>query len=537
MKRKLAALVLAVSLGAGLLSGCGSTEEDVSTPDNSQESQEPEADTGEGEEQGEEETPADDGEVTEIKVALMSLSPVDTAAGERIEARLNEMLLEQLNIQADITWYPASDYLSQVPMAIQAGEQLDLMMVIPVAPCTYPAFMQQGQLMDITDELNEYGPDIVAALGEDGLAATTQDGRIYGVGGIQAMFGGQAIVMRKDALDAAGMTELAETMTTWDEFEQVLDAVVNNTDFAGLVNTDANGNVLTPLPYMNGGDSFSESIWVDNAGDADGLVYVDPNTDKVECYYYNEEYYKTLKRTKDYYDKGYIYRDAAISEEFSQSLLRNGVGFAMVNAIESGYVSSLNASVGTETVVRMLTESEKSTTTYTKFGFAVPVTAREPEAAIKMLNLLYTSNEFLDTLVWGEEGIDWVKKDDGTATYPEGVTADTAQYHMADFLYGNRLAVTPWEGDGADIRQVQQEENANVKASKYLGLNLDATPVSTQVTACQNTVMQYKSQLTTGTVSDVDATYQEFKNALEAAGINEVIAEYQSQLDAWLAAQ
>lgn len=525
MKKKILSVLLAVGMVVSLMAGCGTagTEENVGA---------------EGEVSADDVEAEETGEVTEIKVALMSLSPVDTAAGDRIEALLNDMLLEDgLNIQADITWFPAADYLSQVPMMISAGEQLDLMMFIPVSPCTYPAFLQQGQLMDIAEYLDENGPDIVAALGEDGLAATTQNGSIYGVGGIQALYGGQGIVMRKDALDEAGVTELAENMTTWAEFEEVLEAVVTKTDYAGLVNTDTDGNVLTPLPYMNGGDNLSDSFWVDNAGDGEGLVYINPDTDTVECYYYNDSYYETLKRTREYYEKGYIYKDAATSEEYSDSLLRTGVGFAMVKALESGYTSSLNASVGTETVVKVITESKKSSSSYTKFGFGIPVTAKEPEAAIQFLNLLYTENEFHDTLVWGEEGVDWVKQEDGTATYPEGVTAETVQYHTADFLYGNRVAATPWEGDGADIRQVQAEENANVEASKYLGLTLDAEPISATVTACQNVVSQYKSQLTTGIASDVDATYQEFKDALQGAGIDEVIAEYQSQLDAWLAAQ
>ncbi|MCI8896042.1 MAG: DUF3502 domain-containing protein [Lachnospiraceae bacterium] len=150
--------------------------------------------------------------------------------------------------------------------------------------------------------------------------------------------------------------------------------------------------------------------------------------------------------------------------------------------------------------------------------------------------LLYSKNKIHDTLVWGVEGTDWVKNEDGTGAYPQG--AESAEYHMADFLFGDQLTITPWQGSGADLREQQAARNMEVQTSKYIGFSIDNTKVANQVTACQSVANEYKPMLSAGVYgTDTEAKYEEFMAALERAGMKEILAEYQSQLDDWLAAQ
>ena len=123
------------------------------------------------------------------------------------------------------------------------------------------------------------------------------------------------------------------------------------------------------------------------------------------------------------------------------------------------------------------------------------------------------------------------------ATYPEGINGDNVEYHTADFLYGNVLIKTPWQGPDVDIREHQKEANASMEVSKFLGFNIDSTPVSNELTACKNVVDQYKPQLSAGAVEDVDKTYNEFIDALYAAGMQKILDAYNEQLQAWLAEQ
>lgn len=539
MKKKALTTLLALSMTATLFAGCGSTEEDVNTPSNEGGTTDDanagdEGEESDGEEQGE--TPADDGETAEIVVGLMCFSPVDSAVQDRIETAVNEKMQEMINVTADFQWFDASTYATQIPMMIQSGEQLDVIMFTPVPAAGFSSFMSQNQLMDITEYVDEYGADIKTVLGEEGLAATSKDGKIYGVGGNMCHYGGQAIIMNKAVLDEIGMADKFENMTTWTEFEEIMAAAVA-AGHPGVINSDAEGSCITPQPYINGSDKLDEAYWVDIAGDGNQQIYIDPADDTVKCYYMNEDYKASLIRAGEWYDKGLIYKDASTSEEYADQQIKNGVGTAEVKALEYGWEGSLPASCGGEVAVKFTGAMvQKATASYTKFGYAVPVTAQEPEAAVKFINLLYSENDVHTTLCWGQEGTDWEKAEDGTAQYVGG--AESAEYHMNDFLYGDIMTIIPWSGSAPDMRSEQSKLNGEVAASKYIGFSVDNTSVANQVTACQNVSNEYKPMLSAGVYgAETEAKYQEYMTALEGAGINDIIAEYQSQLDAWLGQQ
>lgn len=433
-------------------------------------------------------------------------------------------------------WYDPTTYATQVPMTIQAGENLDLMMYTPVPASGYQSFMTQNQLMDITEHVDEYGANIKAVMG-DFLDATKKDGKLYGVGCMMTLYAEQAIQMNKDALDELGLTEQAESMETWDDYRDLLKEVTAKTDLNGIINGDSEGTIISPQPFLNGGDKLSDAKCVDTIGDSYQYVYADEETDEVKCFFEAEEWYESIKRVKEFYDEGLVYKDAATSQDISVVLIKNGVGFSTVGVAEEGGLANFQAQTGHNALFKSMIKTKVATGAFRKFGFAVPVTAKEPEAAVKLLNLMYGDTEFQDLITWGVEGVDYVKKDDGTLTYPEGLTAETVLYHTADFLYGNRLTVTPWEGDGADIREKQKESNGKIELSKYFGFSVDPSSVTNEITACKNIVDQYKPQLSSGSVSDVDGTYHAFIEALKGAGMDKILKEYQAQLDEWLAAQ
>lgn len=531
MKRKLVSLLLTVSMAVALLAGCASTEEPETDNLGTESEKGMDKESGETEEQtNKAEKPE------EIVVALMCSAPIDTADSQHVEDKLNEILLEKLNVQADFQWYAGGTYITTAPMMLNSGEQLDLMMFMPVAAAGYQSFMLQNQLMDIAPYLKEYGQDIMNTVGEY-VNAISQDGAIYGVGNNTSLKASLSIVMRKDVLDDLGLTEKAQNMTTWAEYEEILKEVVTNTDLHGIVNSDAVGTVMTSLPYLVGGEAFAEARSVDIAGDSFQQIYIDSETDKVKCYYESEEWLEGLKRVRRFYEEGLIYKDAGTAQDYGASLIKNDVGFSYITQTELGAAAATSSATGKEMIVKDITPAKVTTQSITKFGFAVPVTSKHPEAAVKVLNLMYSDQDFLDTMVWGVEGVDWVKTENGQADYPEGVTADTVKYHTAEHLYGDRLKVTPWVGNDPDIRKQQNETNGQMERSKYLGFNVDPTNITNTVTACKNVIDQYKPMLTSGAMSDVEATNAEFVEALYGAGMQDIIDEYQSQLDAWLLAQ
>jgi putative aldouronate transport system substrate-binding protein len=531
MKRKFISTLLIAAMTATMVAGCGGKSEEVS-PDATTTNTTTTADSATAETTD----AADDGEMADIVVSWMTFGPMDASKTDAVEEALNKITEEKINTHVDLQFFDPNTYATQVPMMIQANEKLDLLMYTPVPGAGYSSFKSQNQLMDISDLLNQYGVDVKTTLGDLIDGTSTSDG-IYGVAGNRDMASSLYIIMRKDVLDQLGLTDKAKSMTSWTEFEDICKQVAEKTEYAPLVNSDAAGSVLCTNPYFLGSDKFAENKPFDNIGDTYHLIYADDTTDKVGCYYLSDEYKNSSKRAYDWFQAGLIYKDAATSQDMGDQLIKNGVGFATMESAELGVDEIKSSAIGTDVVCTKVTDSMLMTQSTYKFGFGVPVTATEPEAAVKFLNLLFTDADVENILAWGVEGRDWVKNDSGQATYPEGVTAETVAYHTADFLNGNQFITIPWEGNPADLRAKQEEAHKSAPVSKYMGFSFDATAVANELTACYNVGKQYEAQFSSGAVTDFDATYAEFKDKLTAAGIDKVIQAYQEQLDGWLAAK
>lgn len=544
--KKLLATVLASVMAVGLLAGCGGNPENAApqTTQTKAQANDPgasdQSDAAPATSADTPETAPVSEEMTDITVILRTLGTVDEAASEAVEQAVNEITQREINVAVDLMWIDSAKYETQVPMMITGNEKVDLMMYTPNASTTYNTLMAQNQLMDITELLNSYGPEIKATLGEDLLKATSREGKVYGVGNYGPLTFKELLMIRRDLADAAGVTEKIENATTWTEIREALKAIADQSGL-GLVNADVNGSVLVANPALSAGEKFSDGYVYDNLGDSSNMFMANKETGKVECMYFNEDVKSVLRRTYDWYQDGLVYKDAALSQDFGTTLLKNGVGCGLITTTEVGGEQTSVASTGYDMIVLNPVDENASMITtgnLTKFGFCVPVTALEPEAAIKFLNLLYTKESGLgDLLSWGIEGRDYVVNADGMAEYPEGVTAESVQYHIADFLYGNRLNVTPWAGNDPDIRNIQKAANEAAQVSPYLGFNVNNSGLEATLTACSNVFEKYKTTILSGSSSqDFDTYYQKFLDELTAAGVDELVSAYQDQLDAWLIA-
>ena len=476
----------------------------------------------------------EDEDLAEINIALMCFAPMDQSVTDPIVDAVNAITEDAIDVHCNISWYDAATYGTQIPMQIQAGEKLDLIMFTPVPGASYVSYRAANQLLDIREYLEEEGEDLLELEG-DLIKGTSFGDAIDGVTNFIVLRGGQVAFFRKDLADEAGVTEMIENATTWTELGDAAKKIAETSGVAGFVNTDAEGTVLYPRPFMAHGDSFDGAYWYDGIGDGYNMVLADPETDTVLSYYGTEDYKEMAARSAQWYQDGIIYKDAATTQDYSDTLVKAGSGFAEIRSAEIGSLEASQAATGYELIAKDICYSKIGTASTTKFGYAVPVTATEPEAAVRYLNYLFLSEELNNILSLGVEGVNWVRNEDGMATYPEGVNADNVGYHTSDFLYGNRDLTIPWEGDAPDIRDQQRESYENAEVSKYMGFTVDNTGLENIVTACHDVCNQYHPMLDSGSASDWEATLNEFNEKLQAAGIDQLVEAYQSQLDAWLA--
>jgi putative aldouronate transport system substrate-binding protein len=139
-------------------------------------------------------------------------------------------------------------------------------------------------------------------------------------------------------------------------------------------------------------------------------------------------------------------------------------------------------------------------------------------------------------LIYGLEGRDYVKKDDGTVNYPEGQDSATVPYtaQLSCGTLGNFFIMYPMQGTKIESLDWELEQNKNAELSIAMGFVFDSSKVATEYTAVTNVIDQYLPGLSCGSV-DPATELPVFLQRLNEAGLGTIIAEKQAQLDAWFA--
>lgn len=531
--KKLLALLLAALLALSVLTACGNTEQ-TGDPGNTPANESvpvPGSDESDADVDVDDEDDSTSDEVKNIVVELFTTT-TDTTAEKRITDAVNAITEDLINVHVDLNFNGPPDMATKVSVGIPAGDQMDLMCFNPVGGCTLGTLVAQNEVIDMTSYLEEYAPQTLEMLG-DYLPATTFDGKIMGVTNLRLLNEGFWLTMNADTLEELGLMEKAEACDNWTTYAEIMQEVVDNTDLAGIGPNDGNGSIVENYAFFVGEEQWSDSFAFDNLGDQYSLIYVDSETDTVMNYYATEEYKAAVTMAHEWYENGLVYKDSAITEQTRDAQISGGLSFSISG--QGGPATPINKIASTQhnVLCKQLATPVISSSNLIKFGFCMPVTCKEPEAAAKFLELMYTNSDIMNLLLWGVEGEDWVLNENGEACYPEGKDATTCYHGDEDFLPNCYIAY-PWEGLGGDFRETSWEELQNTPVSKYVGLAVDTSSVADQITACYNVSEQYRAILNCGQ-ADPETALPEFLNALEEAGIQDILDCYQSQLDAWLA--
>ena len=81
---------------------------------------------------------------------------------------------------------------------LSGAEKLDL---VPIMYNNVSTYVNSGQVLDMSDLIDQYGVNMKAALGEDILKIANMNGYVYGVPVEKEWYADSCLVMRKDILD------------------------------------------------------------------------------------------------------------------------------------------------------------------------------------------------------------------------------------------------------------------------------------------------------------------------------------------------
>ena len=472
-------------------------------------------------------------EIAEITVFIPILQDPSAEKINEVEAAINAISEKEIGVHVHLNLANGPAYITAVSMALASGEPADLVCMVPNGSVQLAAMYANGELMDISELLDEYGQDILAELGDYINACRIGDG-IYLVPDYRNYASSEYVIVVKEYLEGTGMTEKFENMTTWEEWEEIMAAIKDKYDVSVLAASNgSNDNILIHTEsgaIMTGSGDFGNALIYDGVGDALAVLGADIDSADGQIYvvFDKDEFKEACAKDAEWYNNGWVYKDAPYEIEGHEIQIKNGTAAASIITSEVGVEISKQAAIGKELAAKLLVEAPVASRVVTRFGLGVPVTSSEPEAAVKFMNLLFTNSDINNIISWGIEGEDYEVKDGQAAYIGEG-----AEWHNQDFFLGNAFLTLPWYGNGADYRELGRAANAAAPVSPYLGFVLDTSALPNEVAAITSVKNEFLVGLCNGLYTE--ETYENFISKLRAADIEKYQAAAQEQLDAWLA--
>ena len=523
MKKRTLALILSALTAATVFASCSDSSGGSSAASESSASGSETAGTETGETSGDSDLREE--ELVTLDVVCMSSGKNEPDITD-VENAMNEILEEKLNCNVDLTFISYANYADQISLLLSSGEDADM---LPVYLIPLPTCANAGQIIPLDDLIEQYGQGIKEQLG-DYVDCGRVDGILYGVTTARDLANSQGFAYKKDVADAVGFD--AENIKTLDDLEAELMKV-----------KEANPD-MWPVA-VSAGENIRNWGWDPLGDDTVNLgVLVDPTDPTVSNLYESDLYKDLATEMYNWMQEGLIQADAVNTTETATTLMTAGTAFGYFTNLKPGYAEENSSSLGYEIAVVDIIPALACTNNVSRATWTISSGCDNPEAAMKVLNELYTNPELSNLYMYGIEGVHYKVLEEGGAsngqdiiTWADGLDASTSNYAKSGtWIMPNQFIGNVWEGSAPDVWDQQREFNDTAQKSAAFGFTYDSLSVTNEVTACTNVVSKYHKALLCGAL-DPATTLDQFNEELYAAGLQNIIDEKQSQLDAWLETQ
>lgn len=247
-------------------------------------------------------------------------------------------------------------------------------------------------------------------------------------------------------------------------------------------------------------------------------------------FYETEEYRNFLEYLRRWYQEGYIYPDAAFTDAYLEELVSNGLVLVCPGSSSPGYEMEQLF----EEEALCLRTSPVTVEGQSRIGFwTIPVTSKNPEGAMKFLNLMYRDVRITNLIQYGIASRHYVVLDveSGRISYPYGVSRRSTGYYNPLGLYGDRRKAYTFDTKELVARKQAYMEEALERQEEPEAFYFETDQVNLELAAVRKAVEKYVPVLESGSLGE--EYYTEFIMELHLAGIDRIVAERQRQYDAW----
>jgi putative aldouronate transport system substrate-binding protein len=456
----------------------------------------------------------------EIVYTYLTFNKISEDLGS-VEKAINDVTVPKINVKVKLKPLAIANYSQQINLALQSGEQLDIFHTIG----DLNQYIAKNQIAPLDDLLSKYGGETKQISG-DFLKTTQANGKTYAIPTYKGFAIAPDLVYREDLMKELGISpDSIKSVSDLDElfakvkqkYPNMIPAAPGNVGSVGLINTLDNIDFLTD-------DIFKPTA-----------VLVGDSTTVVN-FYETDVFKEKIKIARDWFNKGYIPKDAATTNTTAMELISSDRAFSYVAAYagkEAG--AQISGQAGKPLNMVRLAKPYLSTTSVNAVSWAISATSKKQEAAMKFLNLTFSDKAVVNLLVFGIEGRDYVKVDADHVKYPDGKDSNSVPYtaQLCSGIIGNQFNQYQLQGQSTADLKLMESENKNSAKSKAFGFTFDSSNVKNEYSSVMNVINQYLPGLSCGSL-DPEKELPNFIKKLKEAGMENIVKEKQKQLDAWL---
>lgn len=468
-------------------------------------------------------TELDTSERVDLVFYVMGDAPADE---QLVEDAINEILLEKVNATIDMQFSTWTDFQQKYSLELTSGNA-DLIYIANWL--NYGQLAQSGAFEELDTLLDTVAPDLKALVGDANLNMCSVGGKVYAIPSSWPEYVCLGVKYRED-LRVKYDLPVPDSI---ENFEAYLLGIQENDPSQGLltVTTEESQGLNVAFDAVN--ILNYKYAWVTPNGMPYGLA-ADYNTPSdVYDYWYSDDFVEDMKLMKKWADYGF-WSKSALSDSNNSESYKNGLCVAEIAGQNPNkQITAINDFKNDghdDWQSEYIAYGEKTGVIYpghaTQNGTAIVRGCKNPERAIKVLELLMTDQELNNLIQAGIEGTHYEIND-------EGIYVNLNDPSSPAFPYEG---FNTWQLRNSEYKILQEsdvilnemfdkyeklgEKTKFPNVSIYAGFSENYEAYAAERTAVSNIMRQYLAPLQAGLVSDVDAAVEEFRQKMTDAGID-----------------
>lgn len=471
--------------------------------------------------------PTGEDDLSEHVTLTMYLYGSAGVANDDILAEINSKLTEDINTSIEIKYIDWGDIGTKYPLIWASNESFDMAYASINTAVPFYTLAKQGSLYDITNVLDKYAPTLKSKVPEASWAATTADGKIYGVPTLGAGYNNTGFVYNKANCEKWGIKEVTDLQS----MIAYCDASVAHGIYPINGNAEVSMDFYRMLVDMTGN-------WVPAPGISTGEMHFVTRDYKdykdVIHPAFTDEFAQFATMLDEWEKKGYWPKDILSASTGDKDMYKNGQSSSYITHMGdwTGNYTGVHGNLPDQDIAAWYFAEDHNKVMQSSPAQDITVVnanSKHPERCVMVIEKFLTDKSYYSLLQYGIEGRQYEIKDgylEKPANYNDAVDAGG----FSAWAFSNSEFKLPRRTEHPSRYEKMKEWSQNHLSDPYTGFSFDPSKVSTELSAISNVNSTLGIQLMLGKTDNVATAIEEYRNQLKQAGIDTVLDELKNQL-------